>query len=825
VNEAERSRLRLGAQNGAVRALVMADSEEDAITELLCQVCENLGWMVGGFWCPSPEASLIRLHTLWTDPVADVAAFAEASRAAEFAPGEGMPGRVWESGSPTWVTDVVSDPSFARAEPARSAGLRSGFAVAVPLGDDERGVLEFFTRQVLEPDAELLDTMAAVGGHLGQFVQRRRAEAALRASEERFRTFGSTVPDATFVIDEASRIVYVNDAVRRIFGYAPSDLLGAPLTRLMPERHRPRHMEGMQRFLDTGERRVPWEGVKLEGLRKDGTEVPLEITYGAFEKDGQRFFTGIARDVSERSRAEEQLRFQARLLDAVGEAVIATDLEGRILYWNAFAEQLYGWTRGEVLGRDVSEITPADRSKGLARDVMVRLGRGEPWSGEITVRHRSGREFLALVNNSPILDEHGALVGIIGTSLEITDRKRQEEGQRFLAEAGRVLASSLDYATTLGSVASLAVPHLGDWCLVHLREGDADRVTPMARVVPDDQAADGEALEEIITGDGSLVDAVLAGDAPVIGPTEQGPEPLRAATLTELGVNALLAVPLRARGATLGVITFAHTHSGREYDETDIDIAEELGRRAGLAIDNARLYQEAEEGNRVKADFLAVVSHELRTPLNAIAGYADLLSAGISGELNEAQGRNVERIKVGAGHLAHLIDEILAYARVEAGRETVSREASDLGALAREAVVVIEPDANDKGLALEVETPDRGPHLLTDSGKVRQILVNLLTNAVKYTEEGSVRIAVRADNGGAVVAIQDTGIGIPEEARERIFEAFWQAQSPNTRTVGGTGLGLSVSRRLARLLDGDIQVESEVGVGSTFTVRIPDLSR
>jgi PAS domain S-box-containing protein len=825
VTGGQRARLRLAAQNGAVRALVDAESPDEAVVELLREVCESLGWTVGVFWYPAPDGAVIRLRALWSDPVAAVSVFVAASRAAAFSPGEGLPGQVWASGEPVWVADVTVAPWFPRAESARRAGLRAAFAVPVPLGEERRGVLEFFSGRVLELDPELLETMAAVGGYLGQFVQRRTAEAELRASEERFRTFGSTVPDATFVIDESSRIIYVNEAVRRIFGYPPSELVGEPLTRLIPERHRQSLMEGMRRLLETGERHVPWDGVELHGLRRDGTEVPLEITYGAFEKDGQRFFTGIARDVTERSRAEERLRFQARLLDAVAEAVIATDLEGRILYWNAFAERLYGWQAREVLGRDVSEVTPAETSKDLARDVMEQLSRGDPWSGEITVRDRSGREFPVLVNDSPILDEQGRLVGIIGTSIDITERKRREEGQRFLAEAGRVLASSLDYPTTLRSVATLAVPHLGDWCLVHLRDDDGTAVTPVARVVPADEAAGGDALEALLTGDESLVEAVLSGDVPVIGPADSGPEPLRPDRLRDLGVSALLAVPLRARGATLGVITFAHTHSGRRHDETDREIAEELGRRAGLAIENARLYREAEEGNRAKADFLAVVSHELRTPLNAIAGYADLLSAGISGALTEAQVHNVERIKIGAGHLAHLIDEILAYARVEAGRESVTREASDMGALVREAATVIEPDAADKGLTFEVDVPDRGPHLLTDAGKVRQILVNLLTNAVKYTEQGRVRIAARPVDGGAVVQIEDTGVGIPQDARERIFDAFWQAESPNTRTVGGTGLGLSVSRRLARLLDGDIQVDSQVGVGSTFTVRIPDLSQ
>jgi signal transduction histidine kinase len=388
-----------------------------------------------------------------------------------------------------------------------------------------------------------------------------------------------------------------------------------------------------------------------------------------------------------------------------------------------------------------------------------------------------------------------------------------------------VLASSLDYGTTLRTVATLAVPDLGDWCLVHLRVGEDSSVEPVARVVPEVDEAAADALEKLLMAGNGLVDAVLSGDSALTGPSDAGPKALREERLRNSGVRSILTVPLRARGTALGVITFANPASGRPYDATDAGIAEELGRRAGLAIDNARLYREAEEGNRAKADFLAVVSHELRTPLNAIAGYADLLAGGIAGELNSLQARHVDRIKVGASHLAHLIDEVLTYARVETGRDTLQLDNADVGEVAREAMVVLEPDATDKGLAVEVQLPHQPVVLYTDAGKVRQILVNLLSNAVKYTEEGSLRLVVRDVEGGVEIDVTDTGIGIPSEARERIFEPFWQAESPNTRTVGGTGLGLSVSRRLARLLDGDIQVQSEVGVGSTFTVRIPDRPR
>jgi PAS domain S-box-containing protein len=820
------TRRRLAAQNGAVRALVQAESQEQAVRDLLREVCTNLGWRVGEFWVPSADQATIHVDAAWPEPHDeshdDVATFLDAGRSKAFHRGEGLPGRVWGSGAPAWITDVAQEPNFPRRDAALAAGIRSAFGVPVPLGKHREGVLEFFSARQLDPDQELLETMAAVGGYLGEFYQRRTAESALQASEERFRTFGSTVPDATFIIDETSRIVYVNDAVRRIFGYSPSELIGSPLTRLMSERHRPHHMEMMRQFTETGERTVSWDGVEMEGLRRDGTEVPLEVTYGTFERDGRRFFTGIARDVSEPRRAEERLRFQARLLDAVGEAVIATDMDGRIIYWNAFAEQLYGWSADEVLGHEVSLVTPTAAIREHSRELMRRLASGEQWSGEFLVRDRSGREFPVLVSDSPIRDEQGRLIGIVGTSIEITERKRREDGQRFLAEASRVLASSLDYATTLRTVATLAVPDLGDWCLVHLRAGDGQSVEPVARVVPEGDESAADALEQLLINGDGLVDAVLGGDSALIGPSDDGPEPLREGRLRAIGVRSILTVPLRAHGTALGVITFAKPRTGAPYDATDASIAEELGRRAGLAIDNARLYREAEEGNRAKADFLAVVSHELRTPLNAIAGYADLLAGEIAGELNSLQARHVDRIKVGATHLAHLIDEVLTYARVETGRDRLQLETANVGEVAREAVVVIEPDATDKGLDLDLQLPDQEVVLHTDAGKVRQILVNLLSNAVKYTEEGQVRVEIRSVQGGVEMDVSDTGIGIPPEATERIFEPFWQAESPNTRTVGGTGLGLSVSRRLARLLEGDIQVASEIGVGSTFTVRIPD---
>jgi signal transduction histidine kinase len=282
-----------------------------------------------------------------------------------------------------------------------------------------------------------------------------------------------------------------------------------------------------------------------------------------------------------------------------------------------------------------------------------------------------------------------------------------------------------------------------------------------------------------------------------------------------------LSLPLKARGRTLGQITLCSDVARHRYDAYDLSFAAELAARAALIVDNSRLYQEARNASMAKSAFLATMSHELRTPLNAILGYTELMELGVAGPVNQQQTQQLERISASAWHLLSVIEEILTFSRVEAGREEVRLESVPLRDLMQETAAMIEPVAQRKAISFQVELNGLDGAIRTDRGKLRQILLNLLSNAVKFTLNGGVTFVVTRGGGGVHFEVRDTGTGIAPENLEHVFEPFWQGATTSTGKIGGTGLGLTVSRQLAQLLGGDVHVRSTLGEGSVFTVFIP----
>jgi signal transduction histidine kinase len=432
-----------------------------------------------------------------------------------------------------------------------------------------------------------------------------------------------------------------------------------------------------------------------------------------------------------------------------------------------------------------------------------------------------------------------------------------DDGTRFafLAEASRCLADSLDLETTLATAAGLALPHFGTWCMVDLIEAD-DTIRRVAVIHPDPEkqrlARDFYTAHPPRRDDPTGAPRVMqtcesefmiAGDLVVEGVTREAHHAL----LQELGAASYLRVPMCARGNTVGAITFV-SDDRRRHDDANLLLAEDLGRRCAMAVDNARLYAASEEArraatltarraeelldeanlarheavaaNHAKTTFLGTISHEFRTPLTAVQGFTDLLLGEPVDELDKAMRHKIQRIRAASDHLLALIDEILTFSQQQAGRSELRLREVDLAALVRNAASIVEPLAAESGLKLVLKIPEGPIPFVTDAGKLRQIILNLGSNAVKFTQAGEVRLELEVGDGEVVLRVGDTGMGIPPEEADHVFAPFWQLDQSSGR-LGGTGLGLAVTRQLADLLGGEVTLEGADGGGSVFTVRLP----
>jgi PAS domain S-box-containing protein len=542
----------------------------------------------------------------------------------------------------------------------------------------------------------------------------------------------------------------------------------------------------------------------------------------------------------------------SRLLDALQDhAVFAVDAGGSVASWSEAAQRLTGLTAADILHRPCELFLHGDTTIRWRLHLRGEGARGV-YHGESWWRRTDG-DLVRVEETVQPLEPEGFVVVARRLDPAPADRQLREAGDRetaglnrehslrselraadrraaFLAEASSILvATSLDFDSTVSALARLTVSRLAEWCVVHtLDEGGALRLSNTAHRDPEVEARLEAILpDELDDGWEQAIRTVIGTGHPQLLEHAMEPHwfrrdasPEDQALLERLTGGAIMATPLLGRGRILGAITFA-AGAGREFSDEDLILAEELGRRAAIALDNARLFREAQEANRAKADFLAVISHELRTPLNAIMGYSDLLDAEISGNLSDRQRRQVDRIRASARHLLQLIEEILAFASIQAGGDEVSLEEVDVADLMGQAAAVAEPMARARELEFNLHLPAEPATVRTDLAKARQVLVNLLSNAVKFTERGSVTLACRVGGGRVTFDVMDTGIGIPADQLERIYEPFQQVERPNTRRTGGTGLGLTVSRRYARLLRGELQVRSQPGRGSTFSFVLP----
>ncbi|MDX1950765.1 MAG: PAS domain S-box protein [Verrucomicrobiota bacterium] len=866
VTEQRQYERRAATQHAVTRVLAEALTFEQALPQLLQAICENLSLPFGAYWLCSPHHKRAQCHTIWTAPGSDLEHFRQGTLRFSPEKGEGLPGMIWESGKPEWSVDLQNDHRFIRRSEAKQDKLHSAFGFPIATNEKFFGVFEFMIKGSSQPDEALLNMGASLGSQIGDFLRRKQVEVSLKESEELHRTITETAADAILTMDEESRILSANKSFQRILGYTPEELIGQDITILMPARFHVAHRMGIRRFVETGQKRLPWDGLELPGLHKNGTEVPLEVAFGMSEKEGRRIFTGFLRDISQRKKAEERLLEQARtleLLNQVGSALSAElDLEKLIqavtdaatkvsgarfgaFFYNVIDSWGESYTLYAISGvpreafskfptpRNTPLFSPTFKGEGIIRLADVRkdprYGQNAPHRG-MPGGHLQVVSYLAV----PVVARSGEVLGGLFFGHE-KEGVFTEQSEKLVGGIAAQAAIAIDNARLYQA----AQRELRERTAIaeNLRETEerfrllVDRAEEYAIFMLDSEGriSSWNLGAERIFGYSS--EEVLGRSADIFfDPKDQEANipAMELQTARERRQVISEHWQIRKNGtrfwASGSLITLDQTQkqgfakilrdmTHRKNTEEQIrklntDLEERVERRTA-ALQESKEQMEA---------FTYTVAHDLRAPLRAMQGFSHALIEDC-GEMLSREARDyLDRIRSSAERMDALIQDLLSYSQVT--RSQLRFQRVDLRQLIEQVQGTLAPEIEQRSARFSIE--GEFPPVVAHAGTLESVLQNLVSNAIKFTppeKQPIITITGRIKSDCLHVAIKDEGIGIAPEHHERVFRIFERLHAQEI--YPGTGMGLALVKKSLERMNGSIGVESELGRGSTFWFRIP----